>query len=155
YLREAGDKAFARSANREAATIYEQALVALGHLRETHDVLQQGVDLRVRLVALHDALSEPRRSLDYAREAQALAEQLHDPLQRGRTLSFLCYSYLLLGDPVAAVEQGETALAVISDLGDTLVSSWANYWLGLAYRLRGSHRKAAEFLLRFPKTPID
>ena len=155
YLRQAGDKAFARSANREASTTYEQALAALAHLPETHEVLQQAVDLRVRLVSLHDALGEPRRSLDHALEAQALAEKLDEPLQRGRVLSYLCYSYLLLGDPAAAMEQGEAALAVVSDLGDTLVSSWANYWLGLAYRLRGSHRKAAQFLLRFPKAPIE
>jgi predicted ATPase len=83
YLRQAGDNAFARSANREAAATYEHALVAVAHLPETRDHLQHAFDLRLRLVNLYEALAEPRRSLDHALEAQPLAERLHDPLQRG------------------------------------------------------------------------
>ena len=42
YLRQAGAKAFARSANREAATCFEQALAALTHLPETRETMRAG-----------------------------------------------------------------------------------------------------------------
>ena len=49
YLRQAGTKALARSANREAVTCFEQALVALEHLPETRETLEQAIDLRFDL----------------------------------------------------------------------------------------------------------
>ena len=41
YLRQAGAKAFGRSANREAVGAYEQALAALAHLPETRETMEQ------------------------------------------------------------------------------------------------------------------
>ena len=49
YLRKAGARAFARSANREAVGYFEQALVALQHLPETRETLEQAIDLRFDL----------------------------------------------------------------------------------------------------------
>ena len=49
YLRQAGVKACARSANREAVSCFEQALTALGHLPETRETREAAVDLRFDL----------------------------------------------------------------------------------------------------------
>jgi predicted ATPase len=49
YCRQAGEKAMARSAHREAVEYYEQALNALQHLPETRDTLEQAIDLRLAL----------------------------------------------------------------------------------------------------------
>src|SRR4029453_12049199 len=49
YLRQAGVKALAQSANREAVSCFEQALTALGHLPETGERLEQAIDLRFYL----------------------------------------------------------------------------------------------------------
>ena len=49
YLRQAGVKACARSANREAVSCFEQALTALGHLPETRETREEAVDLRCDL----------------------------------------------------------------------------------------------------------
>jgi predicted ATPase len=49
YLRQAGTKAFARSANQEAVAHLEQALTALTHLSETRETRAQAVDVRLRL----------------------------------------------------------------------------------------------------------
>src|SRR5262249_20285635 len=46
YCRQAGVKAVARSANREAVTCLEQALGALGHLPERRDLTEQAIDIR-------------------------------------------------------------------------------------------------------------
>ena len=49
YYRQAGEKAMARSAHREAVGYFEQALSALGHLPEQRDTHEQAIDLRLAL----------------------------------------------------------------------------------------------------------
>jgi class 3 adenylate cyclase/tetratricopeptide (TPR) repeat protein len=48
YLRQAGDKAAARSANREAVGFFEQALAALSHLGES-ETRREALDIRIAL----------------------------------------------------------------------------------------------------------
>jgi predicted ATPase len=49
YCRQAGEKAMARSAHREAVWYFEQALSALPHLSEQRDMREQAIDLRLAL----------------------------------------------------------------------------------------------------------
>ena len=49
YLHQAGKKAAARSAYKEAIAYFEQALEALRHLPESHQSLEQGLNIRVDL----------------------------------------------------------------------------------------------------------
>ena len=49
YCRQAGGRAIARSAYREAVAYFEQALAALAHLPEPHETLAQAIDLRFDL----------------------------------------------------------------------------------------------------------
>jgi class 3 adenylate cyclase/DNA-binding IscR family transcriptional regulator len=68
YSREAGNKALARSANREAVACFEQAIAALGHLPESRTTLEQAVDMRLppggadRLGGARPGARVPRRS---------------------------------------------------------------------------------------------
>src|SRR5262249_105475 len=49
YYWQAGEKAMARSAHREAVGYFEQALTALPHLPETRETCEQAIDLRLAL----------------------------------------------------------------------------------------------------------
>ena len=49
YLRQAGAKADARSANREAVSYFEQALTALAHLPDDRETREQAIDLHFNL----------------------------------------------------------------------------------------------------------
>jgi class 3 adenylate cyclase/tetratricopeptide (TPR) repeat protein len=49
YLRQAGEKAEARSANREAVALFEQALAALQQLPENPETLGEALDIRIAL----------------------------------------------------------------------------------------------------------
>jgi len=49
YLRQAAEKAKARSANREAIALFEQALVALQQLPESPETLSEALDIRIAL----------------------------------------------------------------------------------------------------------
>ena len=64
YLRQAGAKADARSANREAASYFEQALTALGHLPQSREMREQAIDLHFHLRSPLTALGERERLLN-------------------------------------------------------------------------------------------
>src|SRR5262249_54347213 len=80
YGRQAGDKAQARSAYREAVVCYEQTLAALAHLPESRAVTEQAIDLRLGFRPALTALGEaPVRILDHLPHAETLAAVLRNP----------------------------------------------------------------------------
>src|SRR5262249_24983795 len=83
YLRQAGAKTFARSAYREAVDSYERAMVALHHLPETPETLEQAIDLRFDLRTSLWPLGELDRVVGYLREAETMAETLGDQRRGG------------------------------------------------------------------------
>src|SRR5262249_55789295 len=88
YLWQAGVKAAARSANREAVTYYDQALQVLPQLPERRDTQEQAIDLRCELRHALDPLGELGRVRDCLHEAQNLAEQLGDQARLGKVLGY-------------------------------------------------------------------
>src|SRR5207245_5923915 len=89
YLRQAGMKAAGRSANREAVTHLEEALVALGHLPDSPDHAEQAIDVRFELRRAFLALGEYGRMLDHLRDAEVLAQRLGDRRRLGFILGYL------------------------------------------------------------------
>jgi predicted ATPase len=69
YLRQAGAKALARSANRDAVGCFEQALAALAHVPETRETLEQAIELRFDLRTSLFPLGEFERIFGRLREA--------------------------------------------------------------------------------------
>ena len=146
YLRQAGAKAFARSANREAATHLEQALSALDHFPEDRDTLAQAIDLRIELRHALWPLGENARILEQLHKAKTLAEALGDQRRLARVLSAMGYSFWMLGDPDDVVVSNQRALAIATSLGDFALEAAANFALGLAYHDLGEYRRATELL---------
>jgi class 3 adenylate cyclase len=68
YGRQAGEKALARSAHREAVGFFEQALSTLDHLPDTHNSREQAIDLRL---ALRSALSPHDSPVSSTRKTSA------------------------------------------------------------------------------------
>ena len=93
YCRQAGEKALARSAHREAAGYFEQALSALPHLPETRDTREQAIDLRLALRTALLPSGDSERILAYLREAEALAESLDDPRRLAQVSRFLSFHF--------------------------------------------------------------
>ena len=95
YCRQAGEKAMARSAHREAVGYFEQALSALAHLPEQRDTREQAIDLRLALRSALGPLSGDQvgRILAYLREAEALAVALDDSRRLGQVLRFLSIAF--------------------------------------------------------------
>ena len=130
YLRQAGAKAAAHSANREAVAYMEQALVALQHLPESHDTLAQAIDLRIDLRQSLYPLGEFGRVLDYLREAEALATSLGDQYRLGWVSAYMTSYFWLMGNQDQAIAFGQQALAVAEARADFALQIEANYRLG-------------------------
>jgi tetratricopeptide (TPR) repeat protein len=145
YLEQAGLKALARSANRDAAQCFEQALEALGRLPESREVTERGIDLRLQLRSALHPLGEFDRVFDTLRKAAELSEDIGDERRHGRVLSYLAQSFRLVGDYPRAIEAGERALAISQVFGDFGILAPANFHLGQAFFNLGDHRRAAEF----------
>ena len=146
YCRQAGTKALARSALREAVACFEQALAALRHLPESRATQEQAIDLRFDLRPALRALGEFRQMLDYLREAETLAEALDDQPRLGRVSAYMCLYFREMGDYDGAVASGQHALAVAETLGDFALQVMAEHYLGTAYHVLGDHHRAIELL---------
>ena len=147
YCRQAGDKAVARSANREAVACFEQALVALAHLPASRERHEQAIDVRLGLRhALGERLAHGR-ILTYLREAEGLAQALGDQHRLGWVTAYMTDRFVATGDLQRAVEVGQRALALAETLGDAALQVVTHLFLGRAYRafggLSAGHRPPA------------
>ena len=70
YSRQAGARAVERSALRQAAAFFEQALTALQHLPDSRTTREQAIDLRFDLRNALHPLNEPERILHHLRQAE-------------------------------------------------------------------------------------
>jgi tetratricopeptide (TPR) repeat protein len=144
YCQQAGARAMAQSAYREAATSFEQALDALQHLPEGHDTHVQAIDLRLDLRNALFPLGELGRVFVSLREAAVLAEALGDQHRLGQISAALAIHFSQAGEPDHALTFGQRALAIATALGDVSLTVMAQQQLGQAYRSLGDYRRAVE-----------
>jgi predicted ATPase len=146
YLRQAGAKADARSANREGASYFEQALTALGHLPETRETREQAIDLHFNVRSPLVALGEGERVLEHLRAAEALANALGDQRRLARVNVFIARLLSGQGEYDQAVTACERAIAMARTLDDYGQEVVATNILGQAYYYLGNYPKAVEAL---------
>jgi tetratricopeptide (TPR) repeat protein len=149
YGQRAGEKAAARSAHRAAVTYFEQALTALSRLPQQAATIEQAIDLRFSLRLSLVPLGEFERILDYLRQAEALAQTIHDQRRLARVCAYMTFSLCWLkGQHRAAIDYGERALAVAADLGDLALTVAPNYFVGQAHLALGDYSRAIGHLRR-------
>jgi tetratricopeptide (TPR) repeat protein len=142
YGRQAGEKAQARSAYREAVVCFEQALSALTHLPEQHTTREQAIDLRLALRSALLPLGDLGRILACLREAEALAETLTDPRRLAQVSRFLSNYFSFIGEYDQAIATAQRVLALATAGGDGVLWAFANQYLGRAYYAKGDYRQA-------------
>jgi tetratricopeptide (TPR) repeat protein len=148
YGRQAGTKAAQRSAYREAVTRFEQALMALQHLPESRDKLEQAIDLRLELRNVLHPLGAVERMLEVMREATTLADTLDDPRRLGWTVSRTALAYWQRGDLDHALESAHRALSMGVALDDAPLQASAYWSLGVAYQAFGAYAEGIDCLTR-------
>ena len=146
YCRQAGEKAMARSAHREAVGHFEQALSTLPHLPEQRHTREQAVDLRLALRTALVPSGDLGRILVVLREAEALAAALDDARRLGQISRHLSNHSYIVGASDQAIAAAHRALALATAGGDVVLHGLANNTLGRAYRARGDYRQAIDCL---------
>jgi class 3 adenylate cyclase/tetratricopeptide (TPR) repeat protein len=146
YYRQAGAKAAARPAYREAVACFEQALVALRYLPDSRAVWEQAIDLRLDLRSPLARLGESGRVLDHLHEAETLAEALGDQSRLAYVSSYLADYLRLMGSSDRALAAGQRALALAAALEDISLQAMTQEHLGTIYYYLGDYRRATEVL---------
>ena len=148
YLRRAGQKAFARSANRDAVSYFDQALEALAHLAKTDANQAQEIDLLIDLRNALLPLGDNERMAVAVQRAVHLAEGLNDARRISATSALMAFVQWRLGRLSAGIVLGQRALAIATELGDLPLEAPANTYLGYLYVSLGEFQKAKHHLKR-------
>ena len=146
YLRDAGERAVARSANTAAAAFYEDALRSVHQLPESEATIGSAIDIRL---ALRPPLLQLGRLDDIHRlskEAEAMAQQLGDEERLARVWSDLTNYHYLLGETARAIHYGERCLAIAARRDDPTLARLARRYLGHSHHAQGQHRLAQQVL---------
>ena len=144
YCRQAGEKAMARSAHREAVVSFEQALSALPHLPEQRDTREQAIDLRLALRTALRPLGDSGRILAILHEAEALAVALDDSRRLGQVSLFLANYFTSVGAYDQALAAAQRALALATASGDVVLHALVNFRLGNVYHTQSDYRRAID-----------
>ncbi|HSF02570.1 MAG TPA: hypothetical protein VLA62_06150, partial [Solirubrobacterales bacterium] len=144
YLRQAGVKAMERSAFREAAAGFEQALDALQHLPESRTRAEQASDLHIEASGALGSMGRRAKSTEHARAAERLAETLGDGRRLGRALSRLALDAWMAGDPDRGLDLAQRANVLATAHDDFALQAWAAHRLGVVWQTMGDYRQAAE-----------
>jgi class 3 adenylate cyclase/tetratricopeptide (TPR) repeat protein len=148
YLHQAGLRAMARAANREAISHLEQALAALCRLPESRQTFELTVDIHLDLRNAFQPLGDPARMGDHLHEAEVLARGLGDQHRLARIVTFMVIQRLRAGDYDEAVRFGQEALSISRTVGDRSTEIVATSCLGMTHAARGEFSDAATLLER-------
>jgi len=120
YLRQAGERAISRSANREASQFFEQALALLAQQLDAPKAASEALDLRIQLgpalIATKGATAQEVEA-SY-REAARLAETLHDDVRGFPAVWGVWFVSFTRGDYGEALPGAERLLSVASQGDD-------------------------------------
>jgi class 3 adenylate cyclase/tetratricopeptide (TPR) repeat protein len=144
YCRQAGEKALARSAYREAVGYVEQALSALDHLPEQRDTREQAIDLRLALRTALSPSGDFARVLATLHEAETLATALDDPRRLGQVSVFLAIHFNIRGAHAQCRAAAQRALTLAAASGEIALHALANLYLGRVYEAHGDYRQAID-----------
>ena len=146
YLRQAGRRAAARSANREAVECFTQALTALSHLPPDRVRREEGVDLRFDLRSALWPLGEIDRMGAVLNEAADLAEGLQDVRRQGFVATARCHYFFLKSRHAEAVAVGDQAVALARSMGNRALECDAMLYTGIVHGAMGNYGRAIELL---------
>lgn len=149
YLPQAGTRAVMRSAHREAAMNFRQAVTALDHLPESRAVMEKRFDVRIQLRNALFANGEHERALEYLRQAEQIATALDDQTRLARVLCLIGnYFWWTTADNDRAFEATQRALGIAAATGDFALQIVANFYAGEVYLAQGDYRHACELFAR-------
>jgi predicted ATPase len=146
YLRQAAEKAAARSALRAAVNFFEQALDALTRMPHKRESTELAIDLRFRLRTVLAPLGDFKHMLERLQEAESLARGIGDEDRLGWVSSYLTQYYAVSGDPERGAEHGNRAMSIAESLGDFALLVASRFFAGAAFSALGDYAAAQRLL---------
>ena len=146
YSYQAGAKAAAKSAHREAVARFNDALGALERLPDSGAHREQAIDLRFSLRTSLSPLGEFQRSFELLSEAEAIARTLNDVARLARVFTFKSLYFWSVGRQDRALEAAEQAFATAEPVGERPVQVLAKLFAGRARHARGDYVGAIDLL---------
>ena len=144
YLREAGRVASMRSAEREAAACFEEAVAALSRVAPSRPVLEQTVDLHVDLRNSWMVLGELQRIRPCLAAAEAAALALGDARRTAWVSIFAGQFRWLTGEAPNARGFAEHAVSIAEAFEDASLRITSRIYAGFAWYNAGYYRRASD-----------
>jgi class 3 adenylate cyclase/tetratricopeptide (TPR) repeat protein len=144
YLYQAGAKASARSAHQEAVSCFEQALTAMPHLPETHEILERAIETHFGLARSLLPLGLVERSLQHIRKGEGLTRALGNQEQLGWVSIYMCDHLWHTGNFTESRSFGQNAQALAEAIKDFSLQVAADHYLGPTYFALGDYFRAEE-----------
>jgi class 3 adenylate cyclase/tetratricopeptide (TPR) repeat protein len=140
YGQMSAQKAFARSAFRDATRYFEIAMDAVDKLPASIAREQRAIDLRIEARQAYLALGSIEQWFGLGRDAEARSEKIGDERRRLASIAIRAAALNFYGTPYEAITAGEQAVALANQLDDMTWLSFAEYGLGQAYFMAGRYR---------------
>ncbi len=148
YGQMAAQKAFARSAFRDATGYFQIAMDAVDKLPTSTAHEQRAIDLRIEARLSFAALGNIEQWFGLCRDAEARSEKISDERRRLASITIRAAALNFYGTPYEAVTAGERAVALANELTEMSWLGFAEYGLGQAYFVAGRYRDAEACLNR-------
>jgi tetratricopeptide (TPR) repeat protein len=142
YSRQAGAKALAGSAYREAVRCFEQALEALAYFLPDRPTLEQAIDLRCDLSSALTPFSQWEQALIHLHRAESIAEELGDHRRLRRVYRRIAGTLRQTQDLEPALAYCQKAHAIKTALEDVDTQLWVNHTMGMIYFDLALYRQA-------------
>jgi class 3 adenylate cyclase/tetratricopeptide (TPR) repeat protein len=148
YARQAGLKAAARKANREAVAMFEQALTAVENVPNGLREAGLAIDLRFDLKNALVLLGELRGVFALLDEAERLARAADDTGRVGWSLMHQGHSSYMAGNFARVGELAQTTLRIAGTVHDAALEVGTNYYLAHASFNLGDYPTAVQIFQR-------
>jgi tetratricopeptide (TPR) repeat protein len=146
YCRQAGTKAYAGAAYREAVRCWEQTLEALAYLPPDCTTLEQAIDVRSALYMALQPLTQYEQILTHLQTAESLAEALADQRRLGIVYRSLANTLRLMQDYEPALAYSQRTHAIATTHGDVTLQLEGTLAMGWIHHNLGEYRRAMEYL---------
>jgi class 3 adenylate cyclase/tetratricopeptide (TPR) repeat protein len=148
YGQMAAQKAFARSAFRDATGYFQIAMDAVDKLPASTAREERAIDLRIEARLSFAALGNIEPWFGLCRDAESRSEKIGDERRRLASIAIRAAALNFYGTPYEAVTAGESAVALANELTEMSWLGFAEYGLGQGYFIAGRYRDAEACLNR-------
>ena len=141
YLQKAAARAAARCAYRQVVADLARALIALEHLPEKRETVEQFIDVKLALRSATLILGDPDAGLMHARDALLSSERLQDNARIALSCTAIAHILLILGRCLEAQPVASRALEAADAAGDRNARLSARMILGGTYWILGNYHE--------------